>query len=160
MINYICILICCVAGGFSFAQNYSNDKVTVEQDKLLFIDYTAINNKELQDNLVYINQQGNYNQSKVVIKANESTIEVQQIGNKNSVDIDVVAQKIEEQIIQIGDDNIYKDYNHLNKKYHGVDVFQKGDNQSIYLNGNNSISQKIKIKLIGNDKTIYINNYK
>ena len=159
MKNYTYILLCCIIGTFSFAQNYNNDKISVVEEKLLFIDYTAAKVKDIPDNLVRINQLGSYNISKVAIKANESTVEVQQIGNENSVDIDISANKVEEKIIQIGNKNVYQDYNHLNKRYHGVDVYQKGDNQSIYLNGSNSISEKIKIKQIGSYKTIRINSY-
>lgn len=162
MKNYIHIIMCWMVGAFCFAQNYNNDKVTIVQEKLLFIDYTASTsiNKESPNSLIFINQQGKYNHSNVIVKSKKSNVEIQQIGNKNQVDIDVVADKVDEKIIQIGDENIFKDFNHLNKRYHGIDVFQKGDNQSIYLNGKNSISERIKIKQIGRDKTIHINNYK
>lgn len=160
MKNLICIGLFCAIGLFCNAQNYSNDRSSGVEEKLLFIDYTVTNTKKTTDNLVLINQQGKYNVSKITIKADKSFVDVQQIGNKNSVDVDVVADKVEERIIQIGNNNVFEDYNHLNKKFHNVDVYQNGNNQSIYMNGNNNIIEKLKIKQIGNNKTIRINNYK
>ena len=117
MKNIIYILACCLTGVFCDAQNYNNDKVaSVIEEKLLFIDYTttAINSVASRENLVFINQHGKNNLSKITVKANESNVEVQQIGNDNLVDIDVIAGKVDEKIIQIGDNNIFEDYNHLN----------------------------------------------
>jgi minor curlin subunit len=161
----IYILLGCFGLLFCNAQNYNNDKVTLEQEKLLFIDYTATENTENTaktsnyKNIILVNQQGSSNFSDVKIKAKNSDVEIQQIGDKNSVTINVEAEKVQEKILQIGDGNVFRDYNHLNMDYHGVNILQEGNNQNIYMNGNNSIIQKLKITQTGNNKTIYINNY-
>ncbi|MGB1269315.1 MAG: hypothetical protein ACPG45_06225 [Flavobacteriaceae bacterium] len=162
MKNKIVLLIFLLCTFVTYSQNYNNVKniTTTEQEKLFFIDYTATKAQQtVSDNSVYILQEGADNASFVKIKAQESGIDVQQYGNDNVVDIDVKAQKVEERVIQNGDRNIFRDYDHMNKPYHGVDVYQEGENQSIYMNGNNGIIKKLQIKQIGNDKTIYINNF-
>lgn len=155
---YIYLAVFCISVGY--AQNYNDNSTVKTQDEIFFIDYTAVTAKKSVNNLVLVNQNGHLNSSDVAIKANESVVEIQQIGNENSVKVDVVADKVEERVIQVGDRNVFKDFNHMNKKYHGVDVYQEGENQRIYLRGNNSIMQKLKIKQIGDHKTIRINNYK
>ncbi|MGB0896800.1 MAG: hypothetical protein ACPGU9_04495 [Flavobacteriaceae bacterium] len=160
MKSIVSIVFCCLMTTMVIAQNYTNEERSIVEDKLLFIDYTATKTNEPIDNFVRVNQQGKYNVSKLTIKANKSNVNVQQIGNENLVDVDVVAQVVEEKIVQIGDKNIFEDHNHLNKRYHGVDVYQNGNNQKILMNGNNTIVEKIKIKQVGNYKTIHINNFK
>jgi len=108
---------------------------------------------------VYVRQQGINNLSEIKIKASKAIVKVRQNGNDNTALINVHAKVINEKVVQIGNGNLFKDYNHLNKPFHSVNVYQQGDNQKILVNGINSISKELIIKQFGNDKIMYVNNF-
>jgi len=155
------LVLCCLGFVLGYTQNYNENNVVLEQEHMLYSNYLkneSILKKDLS-NVVFITQQGKDNISRINIKAQKSSIDVNQKGNDNKVNIDVHARVIDESISQIGSGNIFQDYNHFNNRLHKIDVYQEGHNQRIFVNGANSISKDLKIIQKGNYKTIFINNF-
>jgi len=159
LLNYI--IICYLGICFSFAQNYVDNKIILEQEKLMHIDLLNHDGiKKSSQNMVFINQEGSNNFSEVKIKAQKSDVKVFQYGDGNYTLIDVHAKNIKEKVVQIGTDNSFIDINHLNHDNHNVDIYQNGSKQKIIMNGVNTITKGLKIKLVGDRKMMFINNYK
>lgn len=165
----IVLIFCLFWVSVFFAQNYSEESKeftqNIKQEQLLYLDQIALTNKTINNkayllhNAVYIIQEGNSNTANVSIEADKSEVSVLQNGNRNEVLLDLKADVVYENVVQIGDDLYFADINKLGNKKHQVDVYQKGRNQKIIMNGINTISEKMKIKQIGTNKTIYINSF-
>ncbi|MFD0964120.1 hypothetical protein [Pseudofulvibacter geojedonensis] len=162
MKRYIVLILIMFFGALT-AQNYTNTSSEREQVKSLYIleQVNRVNttpNYSFNNN-VYLRQIGNENLSSVIIESSKSNINILQKGDKNQVHLNIKATEVNENIVQLGNNNFFRDFNRRNNLKHQVDVYQKGDNQQIMMNGANSLSEKIKIRLIGNDKTIYVNSF-
>jgi len=154
-------IICCLSMLFGYAQNYNDSKTNLEQKRNLYLDFgnTDLKGTNNLSNIIYVSQQGTNNLSEIKTKALKSNVKVIQKGDDNTALIDVRAKVIKEKVVQIGNGNFFKDYNHLNKPFHHVNVHQHGNNQKILVNGVNSISKELIIKQFGNDKIMYVNNF-
>jgi len=143
-----------------YAQNYNDSKTNLEQESL-HLDFVNTDLKATNSlsNIVYVSQQGTNNLSEIKTKAIKSNVKIVQKGDDNIALIDVRAKVIKEKVVQIGNGNFFKDYNHLNKPFHKVNVHQHGNKQKLLVNGTNSISKELIIKQFGNDKIMYVNNF-
>ena len=93
--NYV--IICCLGVCFGFAQNYVDNKIILEQERLMYIDLlNADVFKQASQNVVFINQAGSNNFSEVKVRAQKSDVKVLQFGDYNHVLIDVYAKNIKE----------------------------------------------------------------
>ena len=143
------------------AQNYMDEKDNVKQtqEALYYLDNSFIEEKFKSKNLVFIKQEGTRNNANATITSSNSEVVIKQFGNDNLADLNIDAYFIRENITQIGNNNTLRDYSSSFKNNHNVDVKQFGNNQKVYISGSNSLSEKIKVNVKGNDKTIFINNY-
>lgn len=145
------------------AQNYTNTLPEKDQVRSLYVLEQVNRVNSTPDNSfnknVYLRQIGNENLSRVIIESSKNNINILQKGDNNEVHLNIKAVEVNENIIQLGNNNFFSDYNRRNNLKHQVDVYQKGDNQRILMNGANSLSEKIKIRLVGNNKIIYVNSF-
>ncbi len=113
----------------------------------------------LSENAVFITQIGDDNEVNSVTSSSESNIRYVQIGNSNIADVNVGSERIDETIFQIGDNNTVFDYNVFKNEGHNIDVRQSGSNQNLTLFGSNSISEKLKVSMQGQNQTIIVRNF-
>ncbi len=148
----------------SIGQTYS-----LEIKKDIPIDLTQIAQKNpqttnlltnsLEDNTVFINQVGENNQVNSYTNASTSSIQVLQNGNQNKVYLDISADTIDELVIQNGNNNTLLDYSTFGVESHELQLIQNGNNQNLIWYGGNSISEKMKITMQGESKTIIVRNF-
>ncbi len=148
----------------SFGQTYS-----LETKNELPVDLKLISQKDSQtttlltnsseDNMVFINQIGENNQVDSYTNASTSSIQILQNGNQNKVYLDISADTIDELVIQNGNNNTLLDYSTFGVKSHELQLIQNGNNQNLTWYGGNSISEKMKITMQGESKTIIIRNF-
>jgi len=143
------------------AQNYMNEKDNLVQthEALLYMNNSISQKKYSSSNLVFIEQEGSRNKSNVHITSSDSEVVIKQLGNDNFANLSLDALFIRENIIQVGNNNTLRDYSLSTQNTHNVSVSQFGNNQKVYINGSNSLSDKIKINVTGNGKTVFVNNY-
>jgi len=143
------------------AQNYMNEKdnVAQTQEALYYLNNSSLEKKYSSSNLVFIEQEGSRNIANAHIVSSNSEVVIKQFGNDNFANLDLNAFFIRENITQIGNNNTLRDYSLNSKNNRNVNVQQFGNNQKVYINGSNSLSEKIKINVRGNGKTVFVNNF-
>ena len=132
-----------------------------EQLTILPSQMTPIDSRNMSlANNVYIVQIGNYNNVTSNTISRNSNINLYQRGNNNNVLLSVAARTINESVIQRG-------YNHsfinlgLNKvNFHQARAVQIGRNQKLLWVGSNSISEKLMVRMKGNNQRVIIRNLK
>lgn len=79
-----------------------------------------------------------------------------QIGNDNNAEISLIDDKVT--TMQLGDNNtiFYQDRNALQSSIMSINL--QGNNNSVEVLGSNSISDGMSIEIIGNDKTVLVEN--
>lgn len=111
------------------------------------------------NNGVYINQIGNNNTSTVQTQSQITDIELSQLGNSNTIDLNLKATAIDYTVLQQGNDNLLLEYNLFdNKQLIERSVEQNGNNQNLVIHGNNSIVDKMKIKMSEGSQSLIIRN--
>lgn len=111
-------------------------------------------------NNVYIVQIGNYNKVTSNTRSRNSNINLYQRGNNNNVFLSVAARTIDESVIQRGYNNSFINLS-LNKvNFHQARVIQIGRNQKLLWVGSNSISEKLMVRMKGNNQRVIIRNLK
>jgi len=143
------------------AQNYMNEKdnVAQTQEALYYLNNSSLEKKYSSSNLVFIEQEGSRNIANAHIVSSNSEVIIKQFGNDNLANLNLDAFFIRENITQIGNNNTLRDYSLNSKNNRNVNVQQFGNNQKVYINGSNSLSEKIKINVRGNGKTVFVNNF-
>jgi hypothetical protein len=111
-------------------------------------------------NAVYIQQVGNNNNVVSNTSSSRSNINLFQRGNNNEVGIDVTAGIIDENVIQNGNNNSFFDFSPNTTMFHRAAVYQSGTNQNLLWYGNNSISEKLMVRMKGKNQTVIIRNIK
>lgn len=109
---------------------------------------------------IYIEQIGINNAINTFIDAEESAVSYQQYGDSNEIDLDVVVKKLEEQIVQFGDDNYIFERVYNPSLSSQLQVQQAGDNLTLEKYGVNSLSERMRISMQGNGRTLIIRNFK
>jgi len=117
------------------------------------------NNVFSDENTIFIEQIGDDNFVKTKTKSKVSEINLYQNGNQNSIYLDLTAKTIEETVLQEGNNNYFLDFSSYGVDFHSAEVVQQGNNHNITWFGGNSISEKIKIKMEGDNKTIIVRNF-
>lgn len=163
------LIVILIYGNVAFAQTYKTDesKTTIEniteknvENNFLATNSTSENTLAIIDNnSIFIQQIGNGNAIKTNTKSKNSNTTLSQNGNQNKIYLDVAANTIEEKVMQNGDNNYLLDFSPYGVDFHGVDVIQQGNNQNITLFGGNAISERIKINMQGDSKTIIVRNF-
>jgi hypothetical protein len=133
-----------------------NEQLTILPSQLITSDSR---NMSLANN-VYIVQIGNYNKITSTTRSRNSNINLYQRGNNNNVLLNVAARTINESVIQRGMNNSFINLN-LNKVNSNITrAIQIGRNQKLLWVGSNSISDRMKVKMKGNNQRVIIRNIK
>lgn len=159
-----------VIGSTSFGQNYEDDKnnTSIESfdSKPSELNFLSVQTFQvvpseiiLKNNNVFISQIGADNLIKVNTQSTISNIDLLQYGNQNRIYLDIVANTIEESVIQNGNNNVFSDYSTYDLNYHSAEIIQTGNNHNLTWFGGNSVSEKIKINMQGESKTIIVRNF-
>lgn len=107
---------------------------------------------------IQIQQIGDLNKVKALLKSNETKLFVEQNGDRNELLLDKKAKSITQNVVQQGDNNKISDFT-LNTNYNvNMEMIQKGDNQNIQSIGTNSMSKNMKITQTGNGASIILIN--
>ena len=117
---------------------------------------------EIQANLnksVFIKQMGDTNTAFIDVFSNAYAVEVTQAGDYNAVDINESALQITKNIIQNGNNNTYFENSYSTGEHTMIDVNQEGSNLYFEKFGSNALSNKIKLKMTGNSKTVILRNF-
>ena len=154
-------------GNIAISQTYKTDEseTTIRNisDKNVVNNFLATNstneNTFTDDNTIFIQQIGDFNVVKANTTSENSSIALSQNGKQNNIYLDITAKTIEENVQQEGNNNYFLDFSSYGVDLHTANVVQQGNNQNITLFGGNSISEKIKINMQGDNKTIIVRNF-
>lgn len=121
-----------------------------------------INSNDVVNNSndIYIQQIGNYNHLNSYTNSIRSKINLVQIGNNNGIQLGINSTLINETVIQKGNQHLFFDYSLKKTMLHSANVIQIGNNQRLFWQGANSISEKMLITMKGNNQAIFIRNIK
>lgn len=108
---------------------------------------------------VYVNQIGDYNSLFSDTNTTQDQSEYNQFGDYNFVDISIRSNMVNQNVNQLGNGNSFENYSYNSFNRHEIGVVQKGDNIDVQVFGSNSISEGMKINVIGNDKSVIVRNY-
>ncbi|PKG51527.1 hypothetical protein [Olleya sp. 1-3] len=111
------------------------------------------------ENSVFIAQIGDNNDLVSITESFESDISIIQNGNQNVTVLDLNSTKLTETVIQKGDNNTFLDYSPFKSDVRNATINQTGNNQNLTMFGSNSLSEKIKISMQGQDQSIIIRNF-
>ncbi len=156
--------------GIAEAQTYKNVEITPRAfvgnsaDQLaLYTSQFLKNNTPATNSVsndVFIRQVGNNNQFTSEIRSAQSNVAAFQQGNNNEAYLSLQAVVVDEFLLQRGNNNIFYDIGSDLKLYHGGQVIQNGSNQRLLFLGNNSLSDRMKINMQGNNQTVIVRNIK
>lgn len=107
---------------------------------------------------VFISQIGTNNNSIIQTKSNATDLNVVQNGSNNDLYYQVSANTIKGSIIQNGNNNSIFHTNPFEIKSHEAQILQNGNSQNVEWSGNNSVSEKMKLSMQGNNQTIIVRN--
>lgn len=132
---------------------------TSQENFLLNQGNVAKENVTTESNAVYVAQIGSNNTIRSATKSNESDVVIIQKGNQNTVHLDLSATKLKETVLQNGNNNTFLDYGLVKSELRNAAVNQTGGNQNLTILGSNSLSEKMKISMQGEDQSIIIRNF-
>ncbi len=110
-------------------------------------------------NQIEIFQSGSDNNIDINVASESSDIRVLQNGSGNQINLDVTAKRIEARVVQNGEDHLLSSFSEGTEVFQ-LNTLQQGSNTEIITHGENTISEKIDINLIGNDRSVIIRNFK
>lgn len=121
--------------------------------------FTALRPNNQVSNLVYIRQQGNENFGLVVAKSERSDISLVQNGDGNKAALFLKSETIDYKLVQQGNNNRFLHLNNKNSELIEANVMQLGNQLNIIVSGNNGISEKMKINMTGDSRSLIIRNF-
>jgi len=110
-----------------------------------------------QDNSIFINQIGNYNEITASLQTQKSSLQLTQQGNYNTTGLYVRASEVNQTVVQSGDDHRYVNFS--DTEIQNLEVLQTGTGQNLIMHGDNSISDNLKIRMNGNGQSVTIRNF-
>ena len=111
-------------------------------------------------NEIFIQQIGDQNTVTSKVTSTSSKVNLNQIGNLNNIDFNITAKSYLGKIDQKGNNNTIFDKVYAPGSNISLNLSQNGSNQLFERHGSNSIGNKLKIKIKGNDKSIIVRNSK
>lgn len=160
--KYIFILFAIFFTYSTYSQAFLESSYFLKEGEFLNSSESASNTsmyKNQVDNQVFIAQVGVLNDAVLVTNSRRSDIRIQQSGDYNklyffdpSVDLTVT-------LMQDGNNHNLFYSNPFAVESQNLQVQQQGNNQSVELFGNNSISDKMIIKMQGENQNITIRNF-
>lgn len=111
------------------------------------------------NNNVIIAQIGDDNSLISTTKSLNSTVTIVQNGNKNEAVLDLNNNELIETVIQNGNNNAVLDYSLYKTNLRNTTINQTGNNQNLTISGSNSLSEKMKVSMQGQNQSIIIRNF-
>jgi hypothetical protein len=124
-----------------------------------FLDYRK-SRRQINSSNVYIRQIGLENMASADIRSVFSNVGFIQQGNKNEAYLQRSAVNLNELIFQQGNGNVLYDVGNTSKRAHQGLFYQRGNNQRLLHLGSNSLSDRIRVYMTGNNQTLIIRNIK
>ncbi|RNC86728.1 MAG: hypothetical protein ED556_04725 [Winogradskyella sp.] len=110
-------------------------------------------------NLTTIEQIGNQNIANSSTSSNTSMIELVQVGNNNTFQSTNTLLDVNERIIQNGNNNSITNFSFGNIKSSSLNILQNGNNLSVEKFGTNSLTEKLSLRVVGNNQTVIIRSF-
>ncbi|MBP8793845.1 MAG: hypothetical protein KBH29_11760 [Lutibacter sp.] len=132
---------------------------TSQQNFLLNQTIAVNENLMANSNSVYVSQIGDNNSLRSTTKSLESNIVILQNGNLNNTVLELNSVKLTETVVQNGDNNTFLDFSLYKSDVRNATINQTGDNQNLTMFGSNSLSEKMKVSMQGQDQSIIIRNF-
>ncbi len=155
----------------TIAQNYIAEETPAESDsfqtKATALNFLSSQNTPANQNRnlaesssVFIEQIGNNNTLIANTTSQTSDLNFSQRGDSNSIFLDIsVANDIQQDVMQQGNRNQFFNITTNPFGSHSAEVIQNGNNQDVTIYGNNSISDKIKINMQGDDRSVIVRSF-
>jgi hypothetical protein len=124
---------------------------------------SALNAKastSFKKNEVFIKQLGYGNNLNLISSSNTSDINLTQNGKGNDIQMFIQADKILSNVNQLGTNNYHFEFSRAPEMSIESNILQQGINNSLTIYERNSLSEKIKVNMKGNDQTVIIRNFK
>ncbi len=117
------------------------------------------NNAATASNNVFIRQVGDGNNASVSSRTADGDINVLQNGSDNDLYVDISAETIKQTIVQNGDNNSIYHTNPFRLQSHESQILQNGNNQNLEWFGENSLSEKMKISMQGENQSVIVRSF-
>jgi hypothetical protein len=140
------------------ATNLMTKELLIRNNKLNIENAQNTNQFLQNNNLIQVQQIGNYNYSSIYVRSNEAEVQVNQFGDNNYANVYRNDYQLNESINQNGNNNFISDFSVYSDDTVNTVYNQNGDNLTIYSTGSNSISKNLQINQTGNSGTVYIYN--
>lgn len=137
----------------SFDTQSSQENFLLNQGNAIYENVTS------DSNSIYVTQIGDNNNLGSTTKSLESNIVIIQDGNQNTTFLDLNSSKLTESVVQKGENNTFLDYSMFKSTIRNVEINQTGGNQTLTMFGSNSLSEKMKVSMQGQNQSIIIRNY-
>ncbi|MGB6267379.1 MAG: hypothetical protein WBF67_00080 [Olleya sp.] len=141
------------------AADISGFETQSSQENFLLNQSASTTNVNATDNSIFIAQIGDSNDLISITTSTESDITIIQSGDENLTVLDLNSTTLKETVIQNGDNNTFLDYSPFKSDVRDATINQTGNNQNLTMFGSNSLSEKIKISMQGQDQSIIIRNF-
>lgn len=159
-----------IIGVFANAQTYKNSNENTDtygfDNKPSEMVFLASQNSQSttksitpSGNNVLIAQIGADNNAVVDARSNSSEVKILQNGDANDIYYQVSAKTIEATLSQNGNNNGIFHTNAFNLENHDAQILQNGSNQNVQWFGGNSVSEKMKITMQGENQSIVVRNF-
>jgi hypothetical protein len=139
--------------------NLMTKELLIRNNKLNIENAQNTNQFLQNNNLIQVQQIGNYNYSSIFLRSNEAQVQVNQFGDNNYANVYRNDYQLNETINQTGNNNFISDFSVYSDETVNTVYNQTGDNLTIYSTGSNSISKNLQINQTGNSGTVYIYNH-
>jgi hypothetical protein len=137
------------------AQQEIGPAVNLRNNDILFKQNTT---KIALNNVVQIQQIGDYNAVLLQLSAVQSHIDLNQIGNHNEIYYYNASPYLTQTIQQRGNSNVINHFSSTSHFEEHKSFTQQGNNLTLFSNGTNSISKEMTVNQYGNSGTVYIFN--
>jgi hypothetical protein len=137
------------------AQQEIGPAVNLRNNDILFKQNTT---KIALNNVVQIQQIGDYNAVLLHLSAVQSQIGLNQIGNQNEIYYYNASPYLTQTIQQRGNSNVINHFSSTSHFEEHKSFTQQGNNLTLFSNGTNSISKEMTVNQYGNSGTVYIFN--
>ncbi|MBL7471285.1 hypothetical protein [Robertkochia sediminum] len=114
---------------------------------------------EIDNNGVFIQQVGDYNTTKLFVKARNQDVSVTQNGDHNTAGLFLIADQVKYNLTQTGNHNFYAAFAPGLSEVVDHNVTQTGNNCDLVVHGKNSIMDKLKITMEGEAQSLIIRNF-
>ncbi|MDT0678126.1 hypothetical protein [Autumnicola musiva] len=141
-------------------------KVALQNEELLFNASEAIKSfsgdaaKALpENNEVFIRQIGDGNNLNTRVSSPNTKMHLQQSGNGNNMQMEVMANEATYNVQQNGNHNQFFDFTSAPSQSATLNLKQQGSNIHVEKYGTNSITNKLKLDVTGDYKSLIIRSY-